>query len=126
MSLSADLVRQFETFVRDFMNNGEGIPVDGAYFDLPGTTVYTQVKKALPDKGKLEVNVSSTEVRDRFAWKAEITLDRRAIDIYKHLLINVDGSVVETYGKRVIPVTDSSAPTILKQLAAASSGLGAA
>lgn len=116
MSLRPQLAEAFEQFVSAFMNTAPGEAVDGAYFDLPGTTVYTQVKKPLPEKGKLEVNISNPDVRDKFTWKAEITLDRRAIDIYKHLLINSDGTVVETYGKQVIEVTDETAPEILKQL----------
>ncbi|HSX41672.1 MAG TPA: hypothetical protein VLF21_03565 [Candidatus Saccharimonadales bacterium] len=93
--------------------------VDGDYFDLPGTVVYTQAKKSLPEKGRLEINVSDPSVRDRFTWNAEITLDRRSNDIFKHILLNGDGSVVETYGKRVIEVTDETAAELLNQLATA-------
>lgn len=91
-------------------------PVDGAYYDMPETVVYTNTIQKLPEKGRLEVNITEPVAHGAFHWRAEITIDDREQELYKHVLLQLDGEIVETYGKQVIPVSDNQAEEILATL----------
>jgi hypothetical protein len=91
-------------------------PVDGEYYSLPGQTVYTSARLKLPEKGRIEVNLTEAGALSSFSWRAEITLDHAADSNYQHFLLQTDGQIVETYGKQVIPVPEAEAEQTLQKL----------
>jgi hypothetical protein len=95
----------FSDFTAHFIRQFPPVAVDGAYYDLPDTTVYHTHTRPLAAKGRLEVNVVTPEAADAFEWTTEITLNDKATGRFIHLIIRRDGSVVETYGKTVIELT---------------------
>lgn len=114
--MNANYYNQFQNWAQDFCDSQPGEPVDGEYYDMPGTIVYSTHKKPLTGKGRIEVNCVSSEAQEHFFWKYEITLDDLETETYKHLLLQTDGQLVETYGKNVNTIDDSNASQILAQL----------
>lgn len=111
----------FSRFAAEFAAVFPPAPVDGDYYDLPGTTVYHTHTRKLTAKGRLEVNVVTPEAAEAFEWTTEITLNDKADGRFIHLIIRRDGSVVETYGKTVIELTPGRSTeirSILEQLEA--------
>ncbi len=103
-------------WAQQFSTNRPADPVDGEYYDMPGTTVYTTARQALQTGGRLEVNLTTPDAQKEFSWQAELTIDDLANQRYQHILLQTDGTVVETYGKQVIPVDTGSAQKILADL----------
>ena len=111
----------FSRFAAEFTAAVPPEPVDGAYYDLPGTTVYHTHTRKLAAKGRLEVSVVTPAAAEAFEWTTEITLNDKAAGRFIHLIIRRDHSVVETYGKTVIELTpprSAEIRTILGQLEA--------
>ncbi len=107
---------EFQKWAEGFCASNDGEPVDGEYYDMPGVTVYKTHKKPLEGKGRIEINCVSPEAQEHFFWKYEITLDDLESNTYKHLLLQSDGQLVETYGKNVSNVDEATASQILRQL----------
>lgn len=107
---------QMLEWARQFSAKYQSSSVDGEYYDMPGTTVYTTTKLPVPSGGRLEVNLANDTVESSFSWKAEITIDDLEKGIYQHILLQTDGQVVETYGKQVIPADEASSKKIYKRL----------
>jgi len=107
------------TFAQTFAANREAQPVDGDYYELPGTVVYHTTTQKLPEKSRLEVNTITPEAADRFAWQAEITLNNKVNGDFIHVIIRTDGSAEETYGKTVTPVDAAREREILDAFEAA-------
>lgn len=114
--MAPNYYEKFQTWAEEFCKSNPGDPVDGEYYDMAGAVVYTTHRKPLEGKGRIEVNCVSPEAQEHFFWKYEVTLDDTETDTYKHLLLQSDGQLVETYGKNVNTVDDSSASKILNQL----------
>jgi hypothetical protein len=106
----------FQDWVREFTGKLEGAPVDGDYYDLPGKTVYTTYRLPLAGKGRLEVNLVNPEVQSSFHWSAEITVDDLEAEIYKHILLQTDNTIVETYGKQVHEVSGEAAKQLMEMI----------
>ena len=100
---------------RQFSDANAPTMVDGEYYDLPGP-VYSSARLKLDSGGRLEVNLTFPQVQDKFSWIAEITIDDAAEGTYKHVLLQTDGDIVETYGKQVIDVSDMQAAKILESM----------
>ncbi|HUC87480.1 MAG TPA: hypothetical protein VMR75_04180 [Candidatus Saccharimonadales bacterium] len=107
----------FSGFAHSFSSRFPAVAVDGDYYDLPGTTVYHTYTQALPGKGRLEVNLTTPEAAAAFEWTIEITLNDKAAGRFIHIIARRDNSVVETYGKTVIPLTPSRSAEIQALLA---------
>lgn len=90
-------------------------PVDGQIYEQSGTTVYHAAVQKLDTGGRIEINLITPEAQG-FSWLAELTIDDAANTLYQHVLLQNDGSIVETYGKTVIPVSDGEAEVILDRL----------
>lgn len=101
-------------WTQSFSHRHNAIAVDGEYYDQPGQTVYTTAKVPLKSGGRVEVSLTPA-VTD-FSWKAEITIDDAANNHYQHILLQQDGSIVETYGKQVIPIDTATATKSLERL----------
>lgn len=114
--MTPNYYEKFQEWAEEFCKNNPGDPIDGEYYDLPGVAVYTTHRKPLEGKGRIEVNCVSPDAQEHFYWRYEITLDDLETETYKHLLLQTDGQLVETYGKNVTIVDDSSASRILSQL----------
>ena len=114
MPTSIDYNR-FLSFAETFSHAIPPVPVDGEYYDLPGTTVYNKHTQLLAGKnaGRLEVNVVTPEAATAFEWAIEITLNDKAAGEFIHLIVRPDGSIAETYGKTVLPVNATRADEIL-------------
>jgi hypothetical protein len=109
----------FSAFATEFCTRFPAVAVDGSYYDLPGITVYHTHTQALPEKGRLEINLTTPEATDEFEWTVELTLKDKRTERFIHLILRCDGSVVETYGKTVIPLTPARSAeiqTLLRQL----------
>ena len=114
--MAPNYYEKFHNWAEEFCKNNPGDPVDGEYYDMPGVVVYSTHRKPLEGKGRIEVNSVSPDAQQHFFWKYEITLDDLESGTYKHLLLQSDGQLVETYGKNVNNVDDTSASEILNQL----------
>lgn len=77
--------------------------------DLPALTTVA-IKN--PDM-TVEVRLCDAAARPPFEWVAEITLRG---DEYKHFLLRPDKTIVETYGKTVIDVSDAKASELYSTL----------
>lgn len=106
----------YSDWAASFCEHSGGQPTSGEYYDLPDLTVYINHKLPLPSKGRIEVNCVCDEATEHFHWIYEITLDDTEGGEYRHLLLQKDGQLVETYGKNVIVVDDNAAESILKKL----------
>jgi hypothetical protein len=100
-------------WAQQFTDRNDSQPIDGEYYDLPGTVVYHTTRNKLEGGGRLEVNLVTESAHEAFSWRAEITIDELATETYQHILLQTDGSIVETYGKQVIPVDTEAAEQIL-------------
>lgn len=112
---------EFKLWAEKFCNENEGTAIDGEYYDLPGITVYKTHKIPLEGKGRIEVNCVTPEAQEHFFWNYEITLDDLETETYKHLILQTDGKLVETYGKNVNEIDATTASQILNQLSELSS-----
>jgi hypothetical protein len=113
---TASMYDQFLTFVQAFSASHTATPIDGEYYDKPGVMVYTQVLQKLPDRGRIEVNTLTPDAPSTFEWQYELTINQPLNEIYIHLLLRADKSLVETYGKTVNEVDDDRAQEILNIL----------
>lgn len=107
---------RFLAFITPFCQNHPGLPVNGEYYDLPDETVYTTSSMQLPAKGRIEVNTIAPGAPADFEWEYELTIKDKVDDHFVHMIIRHDKSVVETYGKTIIDVTEDRAAEILKLL----------
>jgi hypothetical protein len=99
---------QLQQFAEKLFETGETKATSGEYYDLPDKIVYNTATKKLPPKGRLEANRITPEAKDHFEWLYEITLDDRESGLYRHILLMPDEKLVETYGKKVIPVDEET------------------
>jgi hypothetical protein len=98
---------------RDFSHNDSSEPVDGENYELPGQTVYINTRQKLETGGRVEVNLTTPIAQSSFSWFAEITIDDVESQTYRHILLQTDGQIVETFGKTVTPIDDHEAGEIL-------------
>ena len=98
---------KLSSFVEAFMTAHPTVDVDGEYYELPGTVVYSTATKTLPNKGRIEVNAIGNTTPADFEWRAEITIKDKEADMFIHMLLRRDDSIVETYGKTVTPVDEA-------------------
>lgn len=114
VSDTTKIYQQLLTWATNFTHQPTTKPVDGAYYDMPETVVYTNTIQKLTTGGRLEVNITEPIAHDAFHWRVEITIDDKEQALYKHVLLQLDGQIVETYGKQVIPVDEAGAEAILQ------------
>ncbi len=81
--------------------------------EFQGLEAYESADFNHPELGKIQINATRPEVRPPFEWLYEITVHN---DPYMHFLVREKGNIVETYGKNVLPVDDSSAAKLLTWL----------
>lgn len=115
-STNAQTYESMLKWAQSFSQANEPTPVDGEYYDMPNMTVYTTARRALPTGGRLEVNLTAPAAQSAFSWNMEITIDDIINSKYQHLLLQTDNTIVETYGKQVIPVDNTKAQAILAML----------
>ncbi|HUC20792.1 MAG TPA: hypothetical protein VMR98_04845 [Candidatus Polarisedimenticolaceae bacterium] len=107
----------FIQFAEQFTAANPVIKVTGEYYDLPGQTVYTTATHKLKGGGRIEVNTTTENTPDDFEWKHEITVNDKVEKRFIHLIVRHDNTIVETYGKTILPVSQERATEIMTALA---------
>ncbi len=101
-------------FAEQFSDTHPAIEVTGEYYDLPGQTVYFCSTHQLGKKGgRIEVNSTIQDTPADFEWKHEITVNDKQQGRFIHLIVRRDNSLVETYGKTILPVNQERATEIM-------------
>lgn len=108
--------QQLAAFAAKFCRDHPGEPVDGTYYDLPDTVVYTTSTLKLPERSRIEINTITANTPPSFEWQHEITIKDKPTGTFVHVLLRRDGSVVETYGKTILPVDENRGAEILALL----------
>ncbi|HVE81072.1 MAG TPA: hypothetical protein VNA68_02990 [Candidatus Dormibacteraeota bacterium] len=80
--------------------------------ELDGKIIYDSCKATSPE-GPIEINLTRDYARPPFEWLAEITLDGKP---FRHFLLTSEQTVIETYGKQVLPVSEQDAKWLLAVL----------
>jgi hypothetical protein len=101
---------------QQFSQHQSAQPVDGDYYGVPGETVYTTARSKVDGGGRVEVNLTTPKAHQNFSWQAEITIDDTTTGTYKHVLLQTNGEIVETYGKTVTPVDAAGAESLYNTL----------
>ncbi len=117
MSLDANNSPIFSRFLNwaiQFTAGANATAVEGGDYDLPGHTAYTTASMPIVGGGSVEVNLTTPAAQVGFSWQAEISIDDRANSLYRHILLQTDGTIVETIGKNVTPIDDVEAEELLK------------
>jgi hypothetical protein len=83
------------------------------FIDVPEDKIVVRRITFWPSENrKVQVNTTTDDAKAGFTWLAEITIDDRDAGQYSHYLVQADGTIVETYGKKVSEV----APELPQQL----------
>lgn len=110
------MYEEMTTFINDFCESHDTVDVDGEYYDAPGVTVYKTSSMQLPEKGRIEVNTLSDAAPAMFEWAHEVTIKDKQSSTFIHFLVRPDKSLVETYGKTVLPIDQERGSEILSHL----------
>ncbi|HEX7259896.1 MAG TPA: hypothetical protein VF272_03120 [Candidatus Saccharimonadia bacterium] len=103
----------FITFAEQFSATHPVIEVTGEYYELPDRVVYTSAAHPLEGGGRVEVNTTTADTPPDFEWKHEVTINDKQRKQFIHLIVRHDDSVVETYGKTILPVNTERAIEIM-------------
>ena len=107
---------QIVAFAERFTASRPLSPVSGSQFGLGEAVVFHTAVQPLPEKGRVEVNRIAPDAPPSFEWVLEVTIDNRAGGQFIHFIARRDGSLVETYGKNVIPIDHARTTSLLKLL----------